>query len=385
VNPAILLAEKPDYVIRYYTPGDEDKIVKLLIDVFGRWPGFDIECSAADHWKWKFIDNPASKDICLIVVAEINGDIVGVTHGMPFYIKIGEGKHLSEKEADSAVKSIHRGKGIYSKLGISLNNISDGAGYEFLYWLSDNPIFVTQARRDRHNESLFPQPLKSLIKINDVDKHFKHTVKDKTLLEKTLLRTGVRGLKTVSKLANLSSKTPQLKDVTFREITRFDDRIDAFYEKIKPHYNFIVERTVDHMNWRYCDKRGGDYKVWIAEKGDEVVGYLVLRVNRIDADYPEGHIMDLLALNDRGDVAENFTKFAVDYFDGLEVNVVHAQIIGGYPYERVLGKYGLLDTMVKPNLVYKAINASVLGGDLERFVKSPPAMLHYALGEGDSI
>ena len=111
----------------------------------------------------------------------------------------------------------------------------------------------------------------------------------------------------------------------------------------------------------------------------------MLRINRIDKDYPVGFIMDLLALDGREDVAENFAKFAVDYFDGMGVNVVHAQVIGGHPYERMLGKYGLLDTMEKPHLIYRVLSAHALGDDLERFVKSPPAMLHYPYGEGDSI
>jgi hypothetical protein len=375
---------KPDYVIRFYTPGDEDKIVKLLTDVFGRWPGFDIECSAVDHWKWKFLDNPANKDTYPHTVAEIDGEIVGADHAMLFHTKIGEGKHLSEKGVDAAIKANHRGKGIYSKTDILKHEILRQTGYEFNYYLSQNPIFTTKTRRDSHHESFFPHPLKSLIKIDDVSKHFKNT-KETDPLKKTLLEIGIYGSKTLNKITNSLTEISQPKNTIFKEITRFDDRINTFYDKVKPHYNFIVERTKDHVNWRYCDKRGGDYKVWIAEKGDEVVGYLVLRINRIDKDYPLGYIMDLLALNNRGDVAEYLVKFAVDYFDEMRVNVVHAQIIGGHPYERILGKYGLLDSRTKHNLLYRVINEHALGGDLERFVKSPPAMLHYTHGEGDSI
>jgi hypothetical protein len=322
---------KPDYVIRFYTPGDEDKIVKLLTDVFGRWPGFDIECSAVDHWKWKFLDNPANKDTYPHTVAEIDGEIVGADHAMLFHTKIGEGKHLSEKGVDAAIKANHRGKGIYSKTDILKHEILRQTGYEFNYYLSQNPIFTTKTRRDSHHESFFPHPLKSLIKIDDVSKHFKNT-KETDPLKKTLLEIGIYGSKTLNKITNSLTEISQPKNTIFKEITRFDDRINTFYDKVKPHYNFIVERTKDHVNWRYCDKRGGDYKVWIAEKGDEVVGYLVLRINRIDKDYPLGYIMDLLALNNRGDVAEYLVKFAVDYFDEMRVNVVHAQIIGGHPY-----------------------------------------------------
>ena len=373
---------KRDYTIRLYSPGDEDKIVKLLIEVFEQWPKFDIECSPIDHWKWKFIDNPSNKDTYTHTVAEINGEIIGVDHGMLFYVKIGEGKYLSEKGADTAISSNYRGQGIYSKLSKLKHNTLSEIGFAFDFSQSNNPIFIKKRQNDPEAEYLFPQLLKSLIKINDVDKHFKNAVKEKDPWKKTLLKIGVHGSKTLNKLSNLLMNTPQLSDVTFKEITRFDDRINTFYEKIKPHYYFIVEKTADYLNWRYCDKRGGSFKVWIAEKNDEIVGYLVLKINKINVEYPEGYLVDLLALDEREDVADYLTKFAVDYFEGRGVNVVLAQVVRGHPYERIFGKYGLLDTRMRPNLMWRAIH---LGDDLERFAKAPPEMLHYTIGDGDSI
>jgi hypothetical protein len=373
---------KKDYSIRLYRPGDEDKIVKLLIDVFQPWPKFDTECSAVDHWRWKFIDNPSNKEIYTHTVAEANGDIIGVDHGMLFYVKIGEGKYLSEKGADTAISSNYRGLGIYTKLSKLKHDTLSEMGFAFDFSQSNNPIFVKKRQNDPETEYLFPQLLKSLIKINDVDKHFKNAVEEKDPWKKFILKIGVHGSKILNKLSNLLMETPPMKEVTFKEITRFDDRINTFYEKIKPHYYFIVERTADYLNWRYCDKRGGDFKIWIAEKNDEIVGYLVLKINKLDVKYPEGYLVDLLTLNTRDDVADNLAKLAVAYFDERAVNVVLAQVVEGHPYERIFDKYGLLDTRMRPNLMWRAIN---LGDDLERFSKAPAAMLHYTIGDGDSI
>ena len=167
-----------------------------------------------------------------------------------------------------------------------------------------------------------------------------------------------------------------------REISRFDDRINTFYEKIKPNYLWLVEKTEDYMNWRYCDKRGGNFKLWTAEENEEIVGYLVLKINKLNADHPEGYIIDLLAHNEREDVADNLTKFAFDYFEERGLNVILAQIIEGHPYKHILEKYGFLDTRRKSNLHWRAIKA---GEDFEKFANASPAMIHYTFGEGDAI
>ena len=319
-------------------------------------------------------------------VAEINGEIIGVDHSMLYYIKIGEGRYLSHKGADTATDPNYRGQGIYTKLTKLKHKILSETDYGFDYALSNNPIFVKSGERKRANkdpeaEAPFPHPLKSLIKINDVDDYFKSRVNEKDPWKKALLKIGVYGSKTLNKLSYLNPKPPQTK-VEIREITRFDDRINTFYDKVKPSYLFLVEKTRDYMNWRYCDKRGGNSKVWIAEENDKIVGYLVLKINKIDTEHPEGYIIDLLALNERKDVADNLAKFAVNYFDDVGVNVVLAQVIGGHPYDQIFEKYGLLDSRMKSNLHWRPIKP---GDDFERFANAPPAMLHYTFGEGDAI
>ncbi|MCX6654293.1 MAG: GNAT family N-acetyltransferase, partial [Candidatus Bathyarchaeota archaeon] len=116
------MAEKPpdpreiDCNIRLYQTGDEDKIVQLLQEVFKSWPKIDIECTPFDHWKWKFIDNPANTDVIPHAVAEYKGKIIGVMHGMLFYAKVGDNPYLSHKGVDVAVDPDFRGMGLFTKM-----------------------------------------------------------------------------------------------------------------------------------------------------------------------------------------------------------------------------------------------------------------------------
>ncbi|MCX6653865.1 MAG: hypothetical protein NTY03_01955 [Candidatus Bathyarchaeota archaeon] len=376
--------EEIDISIRLYQVGDEDKIVKLLLDVFKQWPVFDIGCSLLDHWKWKYIDNPANKDIFPHVVAEYKGEIIGVSHGMWYYTKVGDGIFFSSKGTDVAVNQKFRGMGLYTKLTKLKHNICYELGWQFNYNLTANPIISRASINTKPEERSFPFPhsIKNFLKIEDIGEFFKHSQKETKPWKRLYLKIGLIGSKAVNRLTNIQPRTPELKDVQFKEVSIFDESFDKFYDKVKSSYSFIVEKTVKYMNWRYCDKRGGDYKVRVAEKNDEIVGYLVLRVNSVDKDNPVGYIMDVLALNGRDDVVDYFIKLSVDYFKERHINVVRAQLVGGHAYERILSKYGFLGSREKPYLTYTPI---MIGEDLDKFRKAQPTMFHYPYGESDSI
>jgi hypothetical protein len=92
--------------------------------------------------------------------------------------------------------------------------------------------------------------------------------------------------------------------------------------------------------------------------------------------------MEVLALKNRLDVVDSFLDLAEKYFDKNGVNTVHAVIISGHPYERILNLHGFIDSREKPILTYNAYKD--LNG-LTQFENSSPGRLHYQYGEFDSI
>ncbi len=71
---------------------------------------------------------------------------------------------------------------------------------------------------------------------------------------------------------------------------------------------------MEYLNWRYSDRRGGDYILKEAIEGERALGYVVLRVNGYQEKYPVGYIVDLLALPGRypdyAPFRENFLRAA---------------------------------------------------------------------------
>ena len=84
------------------------------------------------------------------------------------------------------------------------------------------------------------------------------------------------------------------------------------------------------MNWRFCDSRGGNYVVKMAEENGSILGYIILRINKIREDYPIGYIVDLLTLPERLDVVSDLISNSVNYFDVNDVNAINLFVSGSY-------------------------------------------------------
>jgi hypothetical protein len=195
------------------------------------------------------------------------------------------------------------------------------------------------------------------------------------------LKAGYLGAKALSKLESKKTIKEQSRfEIT--DISKFSVEINEFWENVKDDYDFIVEKTMDYLNWRYCDPRGGNYKTLLARDESQILGYIVYKLNRYREDYPIGYIMEVLALPGRMYVVDALIGVVVDRFDSMSVNVVHAQIVKGHPYESLLKRHSFVDSRIKPLLVYRAVD---LGDELEKFMNAPPIRLHYQYGESDSI
>lgn len=92
--------------------------------------------------------------------------------------------------------------------------------------------------------------------------------------------------------------------------------------------------------------------VRLAMKGENIIGYCVLRINRHRKDYPIGFIVDLLTIPERLDVADALVAEAVQYFDEHDTNLVVAMVAKHHPNERTLSRFGFLDIRIGLHMFY---------------------------------
>ncbi len=283
-----------EVIIRQYKPGDENGIICLLETVFDGWPHKDLQCTPLDHWRWKYEDNPLKSNA--VAVAECAGKIVGCTHGLFMNVKIGKKVQLAQQGMDLAVDEDLRGRGMHPKITDLKRKIMIEKNINITFSTSGNPLVI---RHDRDRPQ-FPSPLMQMIKIRDVDQHLKMVDYSNKLTKKY----GYLGLRTLKRVKNrLTTTQSPTSNLEISEIERFDEQIDGFWGEIEDNYSFIIKRDMNYLNWRYCDKRGGEFKIMQATAGDKILGYMALRINRYRKEYPVGIIAGLLTLPGRPEVA----------------------------------------------------------------------------------
>lgn len=54
--------------------------------VFDGWPHLKLDCSALDHWRWKYLGNPLK--ILLVGVGVADEKMIGCFHVLPVRLKV---------------------------------------------------------------------------------------------------------------------------------------------------------------------------------------------------------------------------------------------------------------------------------------------------------
>lgn len=365
---------KKEYRVRPYQPGDEGEIVQLLDLAFEGWPRIDLNCSSLDYWKWMYSGNPLGL-VSIPVCLNEQDEIVGCIHTTPKMIKIGSEVFLCCLGGDHAVHTSYRRLGITKKMVTRITELRTNAGMKIAYFSTRVPFLIKDFSR---NFPRFPHPITNLVRILDIDKQIRAMPIENTFLRKH----GFHALKFLNNMKNffrgLELSNP---DLEVSEIDSFDERIDAFWKEVKDHYHFIIERNLEYLNWRYCDAGSGGFSVKQVEEDGRIIGFSVLRINRYRSDYPVGYIVDLLALPDRVDAADELAKDAIKYFDSRNINIINFQVVKGHPYERILKRHGFLDSRIKIYMFYQPLG----NFDGMSNLKSSPEKIFISWGDHDTL
>jgi hypothetical protein len=365
--------------IREYEKNDEEKIVNLLQEVFEIWPHFDLSVSPVEHWKWKYQQNPLQKSV--IAVAESNNRIVGCSHGYYLKTKFGNESLLAQQGVDLAVDKNFRGRGIHDKLILKKDEIHLRNNVNFTYSLSGNPVVY---KKDlKKNRPRFPYQIQHMIKINNIKKHFEI----KKYKDEKIKQYGYIFLKNINKISNYKIKFKPYEKLNdncnIKEVKFVDKKFDIFWKKVKNHYNFITERDEKYFNWRFCDKRGGEYFTKIAYDNDNILGYIVYRINKINPEYMEGYIIDLLTLPNRTEIANHILIDIMKDFDEKNINIIHTLLFKNHPYELLFKKNNFIYDQRKLYLFYTNKNIEV--NLLNEFTNSPVEKIHFMYSDLDWI
>jgi hypothetical protein len=327
-------------IIRLYRDEDAPGVLALFRSAFSHYRERD-----PAYWAW--INEPNRNSAIRPLIAEHEGRVVGAAQHILMKIDVGGRTLDCLYGPGTAIEPRFRGTGLRQRMRRGLVELCGHDSY-LTYYNATNPVVL----RDHAEQSVrrFPRTVRVYLAIRDLPLHLRRVPRRAEWLASAghvLRRAGLRWM-------NLRRPRAARFRGDIVEIERFDGRFEPFWREVRPHHRFIVERTVDYMNWRYCDPRGGRCVVKEAEEEGRVVGYSALTVTTgYEADFACGSIIDLLALPGRQDVVDALAKDALRHFADGGLNVVRSLALEGSPCSQALERRGFAPWGGEFNLFYR--------------------------------
>ena len=330
-------SEQPPANVRFYRPGDEEGMLRVLQASFPRWPSFETNVSPIDHLRWKLAgDAPPVNDH---IVAEVDGQVVGVRLAVIRRYNVLDRALRCRMDVDMAVLPEYRGRGINSavvRFGVEVATAND--------------LLTASTGRES---------------IVEMDRGLGHR------------DVGNRLVSTVCELSEGPESPPTAGDTSITEIDRFDDRIESFWSKAAGPFDFIATPSKDDLNWRYCDVRGGNGSVLQAEEHGDIVGFAALRLSR-----GKGYIAYLLALPERLDIVRALIAESLAFLRAARVSEAVCALPKHHPYRSTLVEQGFTHKGHTIPFTCRATRPDELDLSL---LQKPKAAVHLMLGDTDLV
>lgn len=300
--------------LRTFQNGDEYAIFELWKTVYPerqyypeRW---------LEWWRWMYTDNPCGKG--KIWVAEIDGRFVGQYAIAPRMMKVGTATVTSALSLDTMTHPNYRRQGIFEMLAQQVYSEAERDGIQIVYGFPNQfsyPGFIGKLNWF-HIDTLRVM-LKPLNWVNALRIQIGNRI---------ILKLGSLSGTFLSAVATSGKRAPIVEGLTIVQVSRFDERINSFYEKASHQYKIMLVRNKEYLNWRYVSVPNMDYIIYIAERREEFCGYIVLRCMNMKG-ARVAIIFDTIA--ESSDVAQCLIEKSVAYCIQQKIDLIYYASIGG--------------------------------------------------------
>ena len=351
--------------LRDFQLGDEAQIAELFRAAFGGFYPAAKPVDELDYIRW-FME-PRGSHKARITLAEIDSRIVAAMGHLGRPIRIGEAELYGNAGGiGAATHPDFQGRGI------------NRARSRYLFATEDPPQTAsvdtrTEGTRGRRTN---PAPTNARMGV------YARVLRPWPLAVEKSDRLRLPVYVTLAMWGRLRPLASSRVDVQVGGLRAFDERFGAFLERASATWDVIPMRTVEYLNWRFCDARAGNFVVRAAEEGSELVGYAV-----VHAIGSRGHIMDMLALPDRLDVVLALVSDSVRELRLLGSSAVECWMLQEHPYARVLRQAGFVRLPGRSADVDREVGwwGSGIGPKEQALLASPGTRTHLVRADFDAI
>jgi GNAT superfamily N-acetyltransferase len=365
--------------IRAYQKGDERGILSLMkLSGFGR-PNEQTE----EYWTWKHSSNPLGH---ITGVAESSGQIVGHCAFLPVRMKVGDDVILASQVTDFLVHPEFRRQGISLALRRFLLNRAADEGISIAFSFPNKRERSAQLKIGAHFEICKVPRLINSLNLGKTVVQKTRTLAKLAVSNRTLRDLPGATIFLVTGLQRGFNRTAADcgENVEIYPVQRFDDRIDAFWERACKDYTIAVVRTREYLNWRYFARSGSEYTVFLAQKNNEISGYAVL-ASQDQQGLKVGNIVDIFASPKDDATIQCLVLKAIDYFRERNADLIMCWMLqrssSARPYYESLGCNGFMPLLGNSMPLTAAFVELDLPRALQDFVKD---QTQWYITKGDS-
>lgn len=353
--------------IRTYKEGDEAAIFQLWQAVYPEekheWEEW------LRWWRWMYQDNPAGTG--KIWLAEHEGRIVGQYAIAPIVMKIGDEILTGALSLDTMTHPDYRHQGIFETLAKEVYTEAHKDGIHIVYGFPNQFSYLGFLKKLNWFDIC---TLEKIVK----PLNWKNTARLK-VKNKFLQRVLAMGAVLVfNKVLFRTQKPPIAEGLAFGEITSFDRRFDEFWAKISTQSLIMVVRNKDYLNWRYRTP-DANYSIFVAEKGNEVQGYLVLQYTMQNG-VKVSHIFDLLAQSE--EIMHCLISRAIEHGVQNNAALILYSLIANETYHRVLKRNGFISLPFNKGAHFCAYSSSP---QISKTLLEDPKNWLVQIGDSDAV
>jgi len=256
---------------------DRERIFTFIREVYGENAKYRIP----ERWQWQFVDNPFSPlrgtdQLPVFIAVDPAGRVVGQTCTMYEPLASGEAEHTVGWSVDTFLLPECRGKGV---------------GFELLKAsLDSNPLYLSLRMSDRRRvigrsqgmeelspvttyvRSLYPQPEVVRRAAARLSRPFGAVVE--------ALRLDWAAASAMGVLRSAREHWRWLRrdrQIIIHPIDGFGAEADELWEHLAPKFGALVRRDRTYLNWKYREQPHMRYQCFMARRGREWCGHVVLR------------------------------------------------------------------------------------------------------------
>ena len=306
-------------VVRY-KKSDRDAAFALLRAAFSRAASERL----IRQWDWKYDANPFNRDgEPYVLLLKDGARTIAMLGAFPVRVVIAGNERWVAQTGDWVVHRDYRGRGLSRRL--------------LSHCLVDIPLRFAWANALSHEAAHSPTarsvPVAPLVKPLDVGRIVSRLTGNRRLG----LWSGAAANR-VRRLTRTTRPEPPLPGVNVARTTTFGPSSDVLWQQCRTDYPVMVVRDQRYLNWRFVERPDASYTVFVATRGSDLLGYLVLRV----AEHMEmrwGHLVDFLVQDRSAALLALLVDAGIEHLRGQEVAAISCRATMS-PYREVIRSRG---------------------------------------------